>query len=167
MPNHVRCCYERPGNPDKDHVVTMIMPGHPLAGETAILGCYKQPELKELNVGDIIIAKDNFRLSKNNVDYLGDAVAPFLQPTSKSYVELQQELKTSEVTVLPASRELSDDPGLTREYTIEISNLEHKKFFEKYAAECKRGNLEAGRKLIGFAIDQLSAAKQFDLPEGF
>ena len=164
MPNHVRCCYERPGNPDKDHVVTMIMPGHPLAGETAILGCYKQPELKELNVGDIIIAKDNFRLSKNNVDYLGDAVAPFLQPTNKSYLAPDEELETSEVTVLPASRELSDDPGMTREYTIEISNLEHKKFFEKYRDECKRGNLEAGRKLIGFAIDQLSAAKQFDLP---
>ena len=166
MPNHVRCCYERPGNPDKDHVVTMIMPGHPLAGETAILGCYKQPELKELNVGDIIIAKDNFRLSKNNVDYLGDAVAPFLQPTNKSYVAPDEELETSEVTVLPASREPLDDSGVTRDFTIELSNHEHIEFFRQYSLKCKRGYKEAGRKLIGFAIDQLSAAKQFDLPEG-
>jgi hypothetical protein len=174
MPSPVPCQYARPGNPNKPHVVTEILPPHPLAGETAILGCYNQEELKHLNPGDIILAKDNFRLQNNGEgpDYLGDALPPFMQPTSSKYIKPTSAPGSSKHEPL-AFRETSASSSITREedagftYSIkeiELRNYEHKKIFELCVAHYGTKK-EAGRRLIGFAIETLKrcSSEEFDL----
>jgi len=160
----IPCVYSRPAGNKTDLVIVEIVPPHHLAGSTVICNCHGQEYLTRLEVNSPVLVKSRLRESeKNPGDYLGDACSAFMQPTSESYVAPDEELETSEVTVLPASRELLDDSGVTRDFTIELSNHEHIEIFRQYSLKCKRGYKEAGRKLIGFAIDQLSAAKQFDL----
>lgn len=160
MPSPVPCQYARPGNPNKSHVVTEILPPHPLAGETAILGCYNQEELKDLKPGDIIYAKDNFRLQNNGEgpDYLGDALASFMQPTSPKYIK-----PTSQTSAASAiTRE--EDAGFTYSIKeIELRSYEHKKIFEMCVAQYGTKK-EAGRRLIGLAIETLKrcSADGFD-----
>jgi hypothetical protein len=164
MPNEVRCQYARPGNPSKPHVVTEILPPHPLAGETAILACHNQEELKELNPGDIIIAKDNFRRSHDGrgQDYLGDALPPFMQPTSSKYIEPNRS-KTLEKHEPLISTDREEDAGFT--FTIkeiELRSYEHKKIFDQYYVHYGTKK-EAGRQLIVFAIETLKRARSQDL----
>jgi hypothetical protein len=80
-----------------------------------------------------------------------------MQPMSSTYVE------NASTTILPSFKDVAEDPGVTREFTIELTNSEHIEFFRAYGKTCKRGYKEAGRKLLGFAIDQIKEAKQFDL----
>ena len=170
MPSPVQCQFARPGNPNKPHVVTEILPPHPLAGETAILGCHSQEELKDLNPGDIILAKDNFRLSQNKQDYLGDALPTIMQPTSPKYIKPLSAL-ASEKYQPPALRETStaplpnclEDAGFT--YTIkevDLRSYEHKKIFDQYYAHYGTKK-EAARQLIVFAIETLKRARSQDL----
>lgn len=164
MPSPVRCQYARPGNPNKPHVVTEILPPHPLAGLTAILGCHNQEELKGLSPGDIILAKDNFRLQNDGrgPDYLGDALPPFMQPTSSKYIKPTSTPGSTKYEPL-AFRETSAASSVTREedagftYSIkevELRSYEHKKIFE-LCVEHYGTKKEAGRRLIGFAIETL------------
>ncbi len=164
MPNEVRCQYARPGNPNKPHVVTEILPPHPLAGLTAILGCHNQEELKHLSPGDIIVAKDNFRLQNDGKgpDYLGDALPAFMQPTSPKFIKPTSTTGSSSYEPL-AFRETSAVSSVTREedagftYSIkeiELRSYEHKKIFELCVAHYGTKK-EAGRRLIGFAIETL------------
>ena len=168
MPNEVPCQYARPGNPNKPHVVTEILPPHPLAGETAILSCCNQEELKELNPGDIIFAKDNFRRSHDGrgQDFLGDALPPFMQPTSSKYIKPTSASGASRHEPL-AFRETSaaslpdceEDAGFT--YTIKEIDLrtrEHKKIFEQYFAHYGTKK-EAARQLIVFCYRDPKASK--------
>ena len=173
MPNEVRCQYARPGNPNKPHVVTEILPPHPLAGETAILSCHNQEYLKHLSPGDTILAKDNFRRSHDGrgQDFLGDALPDFMQPASPNYIK---------VTALPvpekhepfASQESSTDSSAARDedagftYSIkevELRSYDHKKIFE-LCVEHYGTKKEAGRRLIGFAIETLKrcSTDEFD-----
>lgn len=170
MPNPVSCQFARPGNPNKSHVVTEILPPHPLAGETAILGCHSQEELKDLSPGDIILAKDNFRLSQNKQDYLGDALPPFMQPTSSKYIKPTSASGSSKHEPL-AFRETSAALSITREedagftYTIkeiDLRSYEHKKIFDQYYAHYGTKK-EAARQLIVFAIETLKRARSQDL----
>lgn len=163
MPSQVQCQYARPGNPNKPHVVTEILPPHPLAGETAILGCYNQEELKYLNPGDIILAKDNFRLQNNGEgpDYLGDALPPFMQPTSPKFIEASSG-PACEKQVSLASSEGDEDAGFTYRITeVDLRSREHKKIFELCAAHYG-SKKEAGRRLISLAIETLKQAKSQD-----
>lgn len=175
MPSRVPCQYARPGNPNKPHVVTEILPPHRLAGETAILGCYNQEELKHLNPGDIIFAKDNFRLQNDGKgpDYLGDALPPFMQPTSSKYIKPTSTRNPDPDRYVPlAFRETSAASSVTREedagftYSIkeiELRNYEHKKIFELCVSHYGTKK-EAGRRLIGFAIETLKrcSSEEFD-----
>lgn len=172
MPNEVRCQYARPGNPNKPHVVTEILPPHPLAGETAILSCHNQEYLKHLSPGDIILAKDNFRRSHDGrgQDFLGDALPDFMQPTSPKHIK---------VTTVPvpekhepfASQESSTDSSVARDedagftYSIkevELRSYEHKKIFDQYY-ERYGTKKEAARQLMVFAIETLKRARSQDL----
>ena len=174
MPNEVRCQYARPGNPNKSHVVTEILPPHPLAGETAILSCYAQEELKELSPGEIILAKDNFRLQHDGKgpDYLGDALPPFMQPTSPKYIkptntrnpdpDRYEPLAFRETSAASSTRE--EDAGFTYSIKeIELRSYEHKRIFELCVAQFGTKK-EAGRRLIGLAIETLKrcSADGFD-----
>lgn len=171
MPNEVRCQYARPGNPEKPHVVVEILPPHELAGETAILGCHNQLELKHLNPGEIIVAKNDFRLSSSGRDYLGDACPDFMQPTSDRYIkpttipvlEKYEPLAFRETSVasLPDREE---DAGFTYSIKeIELRSYDHKKIFE-LCVEHYGTKKEAGRRLIGFAIETLKrcSTDEFD-----
>ncbi len=169
MPNEVRCQYARPGNPNKPHVVTEILPPHPLAGETAILGCHNQEELKQLSPGDIILAKDNFRRSHDGrgQDFLGDALPPFMQPTSSKFIkptDKHEPLAFRETSAV-SSVTREEDAGFTYSIKeIELRSYEHKKIFELCVAHYGTKK-EAGRRLIGFAIETLKrcSSEEFDL----
>ena len=105
-----------------------------------------------------MLVKNRLRESeKNPGDFLGDACPAFLQPTSPTFAE------NWPIAIVPSSKDVAEDPGVTREFTIELTNSEHIEFFRAYGKSCKRGYKEAGRKLLGFAIDQIKEAKQFDL----
>ena len=167
MPSPVQCQFARPGNPNKPHVVTEILPPHRLAGETAILGCYNQEELKLLNPGDIILAKDNFRLQNNGEgpDYLGDALASFMQPTSPKYIKPTSASGFRRETSAAPSITREEDAGFTYSIKeIELRSYEHKKIFELCVAQYGTKK-EAGRRLIGFAIETLKrcSSEEFDL----
>ena len=173
MPNEVRCQYARPGNPNKPHVVTEILPPHPLAGETAILSCHNQEELKDLNPGDIILAKDNFRRSHDGrgQDFLGDALPPFMQPTSPKFIKPTSATGSSSYeplafreTTAASSVAPEEDAGFTYSIKeVELRSREHKKIFELCVAHYGTKK-EAGRRLIGFAIETLlrCSADEFD-----
>ena len=163
----VSCVYSRPAGKRDDLVILEIVPPHQYAGAAVICNCHGQEYLTQLEVGSPVLVKNRLRDSeKNPGDFLGDACPAFMQPMSPTYMptgEAAVEVETAEVTVLPASREAVEDPGITREFTIELTDREQIDFFRAYGKTCKRGYKEAGRKLLGFAIEQLKSAKQFDL----
>ena len=172
MPNEVRCQYARPGNPNKPHVITEILPPHPLAGETAILSCHNQEELKDLSPGDTILAKDDFRRSHDGrgKDFLGDALPDFMQPTSSKYIKVTTVPVPEKYEPL-AFRETSAASSVTREedagftYSIkevELRSYEHKKIFDQYY-ERYGTKKEAARQLMVFAIETLKRARSQDL----
>jgi hypothetical protein len=154
----VSCAYSRPAGNRNDLVILEILPPHDYEGATVICNCHGQEYLTRLDVGSPVLVKNRLRESeKNPGDFLGDACPAFMQPTSSIYVE------NAPTTILPSFKDVAEDPGVTREFTIELTNSEHIEFFRAYGKTCKRGYKEAGRKLLGFAIDQIKEAKQFDL----